>query len=1398
MKRYQPWGVLAVLLLAGCPLGTNTGNGADRPLPVGTSLTVRLVNAATGEPLGLSEIVPFALRVAGADKALVTDAYGNPAPGITTTGGSTIFQISDQAAPSPANPLNFTVLAQGEGFVPTSSPVSIDSTGHRTLTFYVVETRNPPAGVASAFYEAGAADLSGALTRGMRIDTPPESVSGTRAGIEMQAGTVMLAGDGTPLSGALTMSLTFFGNQGDQSLRSFPGGFGANLAKDELGLPNTNSVFLSGGFVAVEISDQNGNLAKTFSEPIAVSAQIAAGTVNPGTGQPVQAGDTIPIWSYDRDTGEWTYESLGNITGPDGSGNFTVSFQAQHLSFWNMDWKTASCASVTLNLDRSLETKGLPLGFKVRPAAGGSYLFSWQDALATGDSLFFTRVPKAYPLHLEAYYQAEQVGAMDVTFDDACNAVAMPIAFPKPVLWDVPIELLGNCNPLPRPFAIPGFRYEFHKKVINGDVLVAEGVVEHADSAIVANVPTGTYDVYFWPLGTSITPFPLILRNRIIDGNQGTLTQNYYLNCDDGTPANVAITEMKSEPAEILAGDSVQVTWRSRYADSCTLGGLPVAANGGASYQPGSSVNYTLTCQGQGPYAKAVAGVKVTPQVQINSFSASTLIQSGDPATFNWSASNATSCSINIVGAVGPAGPAYGYPTQDTAYTLTCQGAGGPVTAVDSVTVHHYPVGTNPGPVVTDEDTPVGITLTGTDVEDVEPALNVTIAVQPAHGSLDVLSGGAPLSAQYTPDPDYFGSDSFTFRVSDSDPANSQLVTVSITVNPVNDAPVATSVTLVQLLMDGSAQISLTGTDVDNLVSDLAVEITTPAASGLLDPSTGAAPLAVTYTPNAGYLGADSFSFRVKDPSLAASAPVSVDLSVLASTVAAKLVFTTAPQSAVAGTCAGPVSVQRQDAGGAPISMGTTTVNLLPGGSLGVFSNSGCTSSTTQVQIPGGSSSVNVYIRGTVTGTFSLSAADNAGVLTGASQDETITAGAAAALAFGVPPATSEWVELGWAQFTVRIEDAFGNLVASATDPVTVSLASGTGTLSGTIPVYASGGIASFGDLSYDTAEDITIDVTSGALTGILGVAVQVQAAATWTAVSAGGAHTCGIRSRALYCWGQNNYGQLGDGTSGAGTQKFVPTRVGLASDWSALAAGDYHTCGLRSGALYCWGYNDYGQLGDGTSGAGTQKSVPTRVGAATDWSAVAAGSYHTCGIRSGAFYCWGRNDWGELGDGTAVDKPTPTQAGTASDWSAVAVGSFHTCGIRGSGGSGALYCWGANNYGQLGDGTSGAGTDKSVPTRVGTASDWSALSVGGIHTPAAPVEAADWAPSTAGGITTGANWAMGPRELGRTNPYRPRWGRRAIGRTSQRVPTTPAPSGRGPSTAGGEMTGASWAMERR
>jgi len=221
----------------------------------------------------------------------------------------------------------------------------------------------------------------------------------------------------------------------------------------------------------------------------------------------------------------------------------------------------------------------------------------------------------------------------------------------------------------------------------------------------------------------------------------------------------------------------------------------------------------------------------------------------------------------------------------------------------------------------------------------------------------------------------------------------------------------------------------------------------------------------------------------------------------------------------------------------------------------------------------------------------------------------------------------------------------------------------------------------------------------------------QVGTATNWTSVATGFSFMLAVRADGtLWAWGDNTYGQLGTGYNSSSSQT-SPVRVGTATTWLSVAAGDHHALALRAdGTLWAWGDNQYGQAGTGTST--TQLLLtPTQVGTATTWTSVSAGSNHTLARRQdGTLWAWGYNKNGQLGLNSAgARQPTPAQVGTAT-WASVSAGNSHTLAVRQDG---TLWAWGYNKNGQLGTGDT---NDQIAPVQVGTATTWSSASGGWSH----------------------------------------------------------------------------------
>ena len=247
------------------------------------------------------------------------------------------------------------------------------------------------------------------------------------------------------------------------------------------------------------------------------------------------------------------------------------------------------------------------------------------------------------------------------------------------------------------------------------------------------------------------------------------------------------------------------------------------------------------------------------------------------------------------------------------------------------------------------------------------------------------------------------------------------------------------------------------------------------------------------------------------------------------------------------------------------------------------------------------------------------------------------------------------------------------------------------------MPAKAENGLIAAG--GYHTcalASNGTVRCWGDNTTGQLGVGTSAQRLAPVQVAGLGsdiqadaakGAFSCALTpAGGVKCWGDNSHGELGDGTL---MQRRTPVAVaGLGSGVRSIATGDLHTCAVTTaGAVLCWGSNIYGQLGDGTT---TQRQTPVPVaGLGSGVRSIAAGGNHTCAVTTaGAVFCWGDNISGQVGDGTTLKRTTPVVvSGQGSGVQSIALGFYHSCALSTGG---AVSCWGYNAVGAIGDGSTG------------------------------------------------------------------------------------------------------------
>ena len=194
---------------------------------------------------------------------------------------------------------------------------------------------------------------------------------------------------------------------------------------------------------------------------------------------------------------------------------------------------------------------------------------------------------------------------------------------------------------------------------------------------------------------------------------------------------------------------------------------------------------------------------------------------------------------------------------------------------------------------------------------------------------------------------------------------------------------------------------------------------------------------------------------------------------------------------------------------------------------------------------------------------------------------------------------------------------------------------------------------------------------------------VELGAGRTWRSVSVGAEHVCAVTTtNQAFCWGYNSSATLGTGDR---TTSLQPVEVSGNHQWALVAAGNDLTCGVTTnGDAYCWGASTLGSLGDGLpiSGGTTFALVPQPVVGGVKFAALSASSQHVCGVGTdGRGRCWGSNG-GRVGNGTSHEYSSPTEVSGNHTFRSIASGFSHVCGVTTGD---ALFCWGSNGYGQLG-----------------------------------------------------------------------------------------------------------------
>lgn len=213
-----------------------------------------------------------------------------------------------------------------------------------------------------------------------------------------------------------------------------------------------------------------------------------------------------------------------------------------------------------------------------------------------------------------------------------------------------------------------------------------------------------------------------------------------------------------------------------------------------------------------------------------------------------------------------------------------------------------------------------------------------------------------------------------------------------------------------------------------------------------------------------------------------------------------------------------------------------------------------------------------------------------------------------------------------------------------------------------------------------------------------------------WKALYVGLFTAYGVKTDGtLWVWGTGIEGQFGNGTTPI-NPSLVPIKVGPDTDWQFLTVSSHHTLGLKNnGTLWSWGNNVVGQLGLGNT---SNFSTPQQVGTDNNWKSISTKGFHSLALKTdGSLWAWGQNEKGELGDGTTIQRNSPVRIGNSFDWKTVTSAAYYrSYAIKNDG---SLWAWGKNENGELGDGTT---IQRNSPVQIGNSYDWKSIDCGALH----------------------------------------------------------------------------------
>lgn len=467
--------LFGLIFISSCNKLENVADGVKLIIDynlVETTVDVQFFDAATGDLIGRDGDASVNVKITGPDKDGVMDITGvqNKDGQYSSQRGIMGLALIPEAAytPSESRPIVFNMVTELSGYLSTSQKITVVSEGRNQFRINMVRLDNPPQGV-SVNRETGVTSaINGRIENPATVSTP----SG-KAKIEIPADIVMRDQAGNPLSGSINVDVVHFDNTNDEALAAFPGGLMPTVTRTDGSV--ADGMFYSAGFVAIEITDASGRHAATFENgTVRMEAVVSPETYNPETRGPVAAGDEVPVWSYDENTGEWTEE--GSTTMQLVNGELVADFQLTHLSYYNFDWFYGDyCyqgAAFQFVPDSPITGCFLMQGSMYRQD-DNTYLMDVYFWICPGEPVYTSYAPSGIPVKIvwgEGSYPGIEVApsSQPTLINDLCGSspIQVDLVYDPGSATTITIDVEAHCASEPNVIIRPSFSAWY--RAING------------------------------------------------------------------------------------------------------------------------------------------------------------------------------------------------------------------------------------------------------------------------------------------------------------------------------------------------------------------------------------------------------------------------------------------------------------------------------------------------------------------------------------------------------------------------------------------------------------------------------------------------------------------------------------------------------------------------------------------------------------------------------------------------------------------------------------------------------------------------------------------------------------------------------------------------------------------